>query len=436
MNLFYIARKNLSAKPLQTTLSIILLAFGIGMSSLMILTEKQIQDQFDRNLKDIDLVLGAKGSGLQSILANVYHIDAPLGNISLDAANEILKNPHIESGIPLAYGDSYMSYRIVGTEHSYPEHYEVDIEEGRLWEDTYEVTIGKEVASDLGLKLGDTFFSSHGLLDKQDAIDDTLAIHKNAEFVVVGIFKESSSVIDQLILTRVESIWAIHGDYGDDPDKPREITAMLLKKRNNLAVLTLPNILRETNMQVALPAIEINRLNDRFSVGIKAINAIAFLIVILSFASIFISVFESMQTRKYELALMRTMGGSSGSLYKLIILEGGLLSTMGAITGLVFSRICLLILSSAMQDKFKYSIDHMSLVMWDISETLNYICLKFKFLCSICDKINELRQFVNIEYYSPEVLIVFCAIFVGISASVIPAWGTLNRDISRTLSED
>ena len=82
---------------------------------------------------------------------------------------------------------------------------------------------------------------------------------------------------------------------------------------------------------------------------------------------------------------------------------------MGAITGLVFSRICLLILSSAMQDKFKYSIDHMSLVMWDISKT-DYICLKFKFLCSICDKINELRQFANIEYYSPEVLIVFCAI--------------------------
>ena len=129
------------------------------------------------------------------------------------------------------------------------------------------------------------------------------------------------------------------------------------------------------------------------------------------------------------------MGGSSSSLYKLIILEGGLLSTMGAITGLVFSRICLLILSRAMRDKFRTA-RHMSLVMWDISETLNYICLKFKFLCGICDKINELRQFVNIEYYSPEVLIVFCAIFVGITASVIPAWGTLNRDISRTLSED
>ena len=54
MNLFYIARKNLSDKPLQTTLSIILLAFGVGMSSLMILTENQIQDQFDRNLKDIE----------------------------------------------------------------------------------------------------------------------------------------------------------------------------------------------------------------------------------------------------------------------------------------------------------------------------------------------------------------------------------------------
>ena len=83
-----------------------------------------------------------------------------------------------------------------------------------------------------------------------------------------------------------------------------------LKKRNPMAILTLPNVLKESNMQVALPAIEINRLNNQFGIGTKAISAIAILIMVLSFASIFISVFDNMQARKYELALMRTMGGS------------------------------------------------------------------------------------------------------------------------------
>ena len=139
MRLGYIAWKNLMAKPLQTALSSVLLAFGVGMVSLMMLSEQQIKDQFERNIKDIDIVLGAKGSALQSILANVYHIDAPTGNISLDAAEEIIKHPYIESGIKLAYGDNYMGYRIVGTDHSYPEHYEAEIAEGKMWENAFEV---------------------------------------------------------------------------------------------------------------------------------------------------------------------------------------------------------------------------------------------------------------------------------------------------------
>ena len=142
MRLIYIARKNLLAKPLQTALSTILLAFGVGMVSLMMLSEKQIKDQFERNIKDIDLVLGAKGSPLQLILANVYHIDAPTGNIDLEAAQEVIKHPYVEAGIPLAYGDNYMGYRIVGTEHSYPEHYSAELAEGQMWSEIFEVTVG------------------------------------------------------------------------------------------------------------------------------------------------------------------------------------------------------------------------------------------------------------------------------------------------------
>ena len=118
LGLTYQAAQNLKAKPLQTALSLALLAFGVGMVSLMLLTEKQVNDAFERNIKDIDLVLGAKGSPLQLILANVYHIDAPTGNILLSEAQKVVKHPYIQSGIPLAYGDNHEGYRIVGTEHS------------------------------------------------------------------------------------------------------------------------------------------------------------------------------------------------------------------------------------------------------------------------------------------------------------------------------
>ncbi len=398
MRLSYIARRNLASKPLQTALSVILLAFGVGMVSLMMLAERQMSDQFERNIKDIDLVLGAKGSPLQLILANVYHVDAPTGNISLAEAEKVIRNPYIESGIPLAYGDNYRSFRIVGTEHSYPAHYDATISEGLLWEGIFDVTIGNAVASKTGLKVGDEFFSSHGLKDETD-------VHENKAFTVVGILAQSNSVIDKLILTGVESVWGVHAEHDDlelsveELYASREITAVLLKKRNPMAILTLPNLLRETNMQVALPAIEINRLNQQFGIGAATLRSIALLIMILSFASIFISVFENMQARRYELALMRTMGGTPLTLIKLLLLEGGILSLFGTIFGLIISRIGLYILAAEIENKFQYDLGDIGLL-------------------------------------APEILLALFAILVGLIAAALPAFRTLRMDISKTLSNE
>ncbi len=392
LSLHYQAWQNLRAKPLQTALSLALLGFGVGMVSLMLLTEKQVNDAFERNIKDIDLVLGAKGSPIQLILANVYHIDAPTGNINQRAAEEVLKHPYIDSGIPLAYGDNHEGYRIVGTEHSYVAHYGATLAEGQLWAAPYEVTAGARVAENLGLHVGDTFFSAHGLKDQTD-------IHTNKTFTVVGILEPSGSVVDQLLLTPMESIWYVHMEDGEvlDPET-REITAMLLKKRNPLAVLTIPNTLRDTNMQVALPAIEVNRMTQQFGLGTSALRAIAMLIMALSFASIFISVLDNIRARRHELALMRTMGGTPGTLYRLLLLEGGLLSVAGTVLGLVLSRVGMTVLSQVVEAQFHYDVAAMGVL-------------------------------------GSEWALAGAAILVGLLASAIPARRSLRLDISRTLSE-
>ena len=388
----YQAWRNLRAKPLQTALSLALLAFGVGMVSLMLLTEKQVNDAFERNIKDIDLVLGAKGSPLQLILANVYHIDAPTGNILLSEAQKVVRHPYIESGIPLAYGDNHEGYRIVGTEHSYAAHYGVEVAQGKLWEAPFEATVGSKVAQALELTLGDTFYSAHGLTDQTD-------IHKDKVFTVVGILEPSQSVVDQLILTPMQSIWDVHlkeGEVGDP--SAREITAMLLKKRNPLAVLTIPNTLRESNMQVALPAIEVNRMTQQFGLGTAALRAIAMLIMALSFASIFISVLDNIRSRRHELALMRTMGGTPRTLYLLLLQEGGLLSLVGTGMGLLLSRMGLWTLSNVVEQQFHYELAEMALL-------------------------------------PSEWMLAAAAIGVGLLASAVPARGSLRLDISQTLRE-
>lgn len=388
----YQAWRNLRAKPLQTALSLALLAFGVGMVSLMLLTEKQVNDAFERNIEDIDLVLGAKGSPLQLILANVYHIDAPTGNILLSEAQKVVRHPYIESGIPLAYGDNHEGYRIVGTEHSYAQHYGVEVAQGKLWEAPFEATVGSKVAKALELTLGDTFFSAHGLTDQTD-------IHKDKVFTVVGILEPSQSVVDQLILTPMQSIWDVHLKSGEVSDSSaREITAMLLKKRNPLAVLTIPNTLRESNMQVALPAIEVNRMTQQFGLGTAALRAIAMLIMALSFASIFISVLDNIRSRRHELALMRTMGGTPSTLYLLLLQEGGLLSLVGTGLGLVLSRMGLWTLSNLVEQQFHYELAEMALL-------------------------------------PSEWMLAAAAIGVGLLAAAVPARGSLRLDISQTLRE-
>jgi len=392
LGLFFQAARNVRSKPLQTALSLALLAFGVGMVSLMLLTEKQVNDAFERNIKDIDLVLGAKGSPLQLILANVYHIDAPTGNILQAEAEKVLKHPYIASGIPLAYGDNHEGYRIVGTEPAYVAHYDGSLAEGRLWDAPFEVTLGARVADNLGMGLGDTFYSAHGLTDQTD-------VHTDKTFTVVGILEPSGSVMDQLILTPMESIWNVHAHEGEVIDPAtREITAMLLKKRNPLAVLTIPNVLRETNMQVALPAIEVNRMTQQFGLGTSALRAIAMLIMALSFASIFISVLDNIRARRHELALMRTMGGTPSTLYRLLLLEGGLLSVAGTLLGLLLSRVGLTVLGQVVESQFHYDLSAMSVL-------------------------------------SSEWMLAGAAVAVGLLASAVPARGSLRLDISRTLSE-
>ncbi len=392
LNWLYIAWRNLASKPLSTALSIALLAFGVGMVSLMMLAEHQLRDAFDRNIKDIDMVLGAKGSPLQLILANVYHVDAPTGNIKLSDARKVMRHPYVAEAIPLAYGDNFQRYRIVGTEPGYIDHYGAALAEGRMWAEPFEVVVGARVAREAGLKVGDTFYSAHGLVDETD-------VHTDKTFTVVGVLGESRSVLDQLLLCNVETVWGVHEHAGEPVDEAeREVTAVLLKKRNPLAVLTLPNLISDTNMQIALPAIEVNRLTQNFGLGLGTLRTIALLIMALSFASIFISVYDSLLARRYELALMRTMGSTARGLYGSLLLEGGLLSLAGVLLGAVVSRVGIALLATLVEDKFRYDLSALAVL-------------------------------------PSEWLLGGAALGVGLLAAAIPGIRALRLDISRTLAD-
>jgi len=381
-----LARRNVLHRPLETGLSVLLLSFGVGIISLMLLMQRSLTEDLDRNIKDIDLVLGAKGSPLQLILANVYHVDVPTGNIPLADARKIMRHPYIEEAIPLAYGDNYELFRIVGTEASYPAHYDAEVATGKMFETAFEVVLGQEVAEATGLGLGDTFYSAHGLTDGTD-------VHRDKAYTVVGTFARTGAVIDQLILTPIASVWGVHEDV-EDADE--EITAVLLKKKNPLAILTLPNLLRDTPMQVALPAIEMNRLTQQFGIGLQTLRAVALLIMGLSFISVFIALYASLRDRRYELALLRTMGAPPQRLFALVLFEGLWMTAAGIFSGLLLSRLGVMALGQVLADRFHYDVTQLAPVQG-------------------------------------EFVLVAAALLVGAFAAGIPARSALRIDISNIL---
>ncbi|MEM9819568.1 MAG: ABC transporter permease, partial [Bacteroidota bacterium] len=208
MNSLKLSWKNQVNKPLSMLLSLILFALGVGLISILLILNQQVQEKFTKNLAGIDLVIGAKGSPLQLILCNMYHIDAPTGNIPIKSARPFLnpQHPLIKLAVPLSLGDSHESFRIVGTIHEYVDSiFGGQLSQGKLWENDFEVTVGATVADQLGLQLGDRFYSSHGFQN------DGINIHDHGEgFKVVGILQAHGSVLDQLILTNTASIWKVH----------------------------------------------------------------------------------------------------------------------------------------------------------------------------------------------------------------------------------
>lgn len=334
------------ANKLSAFLNILLIAFGVSILTILLLVSNQIQNKLENNARGIDAVVGAKGSPLQLILSSIYYIDFPTGNIPLKAANELAKNRTVKLAVPLALGDNFNGYRIAGTNSSFIKLYNLKLAEGKFWDKDFEVTLGADVAKTQKLKIGDIFFGAHGLADNSD-------IHKSHAYKVAGVLTPNANVTDQLVITNIASVWKMHQHEDQheaenplpkspQPDSPlpespqpeAEITSLLIKYKSPISVILFPKLVNETtNLQAASPAIESTRLFSLIGVGVDTLQYFAILIMVISVVSVFISLFNSLKQRKYDLAIMRTMGASKTKIFLIVILEGFFLSLLGTLLG-------------------------------------------------------------------------------------------------------
>ncbi|UOB18632.1 ABC transporter permease [Abyssalbus ytuae] len=364
MNIWRISIKNIKSKPLYTFLSVFILSLSITLLLGIQQLKTSFKYQMENNLGDIDLVIGSKGSPLQLVLASVLHMDNPTGNILYEEAKNISRNPMIKTAVPISYGDNYKGYRIVGTTDEFATFYNAELEKGSTVKKPMEVILGHTVAEQLHLKIGDTFLSSHGLVENE--------VHIHSQHLkVVGIYKPTYKVIDRLIITNLESVWEVHHHEDEDKHKKeeghmeneedldavKEITSLLISFRNPSALLTLPRRINEqTNMQAVLPKYELEKLSQYTGVGIKTISWIAYMILIISCMTIFISLYKMVKERAFDLALLRTYGAHNFQLIQIVAYEGIIIGMLAFMVGFLLSKAGLYFLFKIVKTEYKQNI--------------------------------------------------------------------------------
>ncbi|CAM4007151.1 ABC transporter permease [Paracidovorax anthurii] len=347
-----LAWRYLWSRPLAAALNLLLLTLGLAAVTLVLLVATQVDRGFERDVQGIDLVVGAKGSPLQLILAGVFHIDVPPGNIALQDFEALRSHPLVAQAIPLSLGDSFGGYRIVGTTPEYPAHYGMQIDAGRLWDKPMEAVLGATVAGAMeraargpegggmpapgpvGL-LGRSFVGTHGLAPGGHA-------HGDHPYSVVGTLRPCGCVIDRLVLTSTESVWMVHETaQADDPEdleilrQEREVTLALVRYRSPLAAVTLPRYINtSTPMQAAAPAVEITRLLRLLGVGVEVLRAFGAVLLGVAALSVFIALWNAVRERRADLAMLRMLGAPPARVGGLLLCEALWLALIASALGL------------------------------------------------------------------------------------------------------
>ncbi len=439
--MFGLALAYLRDRALTTLLNIVLLGLAVATLAILLIFSTQLTDRLERDAQGIDLVVGAKGSPLQLILSSIYHIDAPTGNIPLYSVALLRRDPAVARVVPLAMGDSFRGYRIVGTEPSYLDLYGAKLDQGKLFAKAGDAVLGATAARELGAGVGQKFVGSHGFGEGEGVTG-----HDEHPFTTVGILAPTGTVIDRLILTPVESVWDVHGiahdhdgaahhegeahhddeahhkgeaqhegeagkahaghDY-EEAEAPLigaagtlepEVTALLVSYRSALGAVRVPSFVnRQTNMQAAVPAQETARLLTLFGAGIEGARIFAWLLAATGGLAIFVALLNAARAREGDLALLRVMGATRVSVFGTILLEGLLTAAAGALLGLVTAHGAL-----AAARAFFDSLAEIGLDPWRVH---------------------------------PGELAIFAGVLgIGLVAALLPALGVFRVDLARTLA--
>ncbi len=329
MTLLLIVRRSLRQHALSTTITALSIALAGGLLMSVWVVKEQSQRTFTQVNTGFDAVLGARGSKLQLVLNAIFHLEASPGNVAASDYEYIKRHPAVKLAIPIAVGDNLRGYRIVGTipefftdvEYTPGRHFALSA--GKLFDPSAkEAVVGSFAARKLGLAVGDTFHPFHGLIYD--------ARNQHAEtFLVTGILAPSNTPADKVVWIPIHGLQTMSGH---DPRAATDVSAVLVQLRSPSAGFMLDIMYNKqgNRLTFAYPIGAIMaELFQRIGWFDKVLALVAYLVAIVSAAGVLVAIYNSMASRRRDIAILRALGAGRLFLFGAIVLEATAIGAIG-----------------------------------------------------------------------------------------------------------
>ncbi len=333
MTLPLMVRKSLRQHLFSTVITAFSIALAGGLLMAVWVVKDQSQAAFTGVNAGFDAVLGARGSKLQLVLNTIFHIEESPGNIPYADFEQVRTNGAVRVAIPVALGDNYLGYRIVGTatnlftdvEHSPGRRF--DLAAGRSFDPGLrEGVVGSFAAERLGLRVGDKFKPYHGLLfDPNNRHDE--------DYVVVGVMRPSNTPADRVIWIPLQGVQLM---TGHDPKNAGDLSGVLIKFKDTSPLtarqLDLFYNKQGNRLTFAWPIAQVvAQLFNKIAWVDRVLALVAYLVAVVATGSILVSIYNSMKERRRDIAILRALGARRAVIFSAIVAEAAVIAGMGMV---------------------------------------------------------------------------------------------------------
>jgi putative ABC transport system permease protein len=343
----------------RTTALLTVFAIGISVALLLGVQKMRVaaKDSFANTVSGVDLIVGARSGPINLLLYSVFRVGDATANVSWETYQKIARHPDVAWTIPLSLGDSHRGYRVLGTTGDYFRHYryagerELAFAEGEPFSDLYDAVLGADVARQLGYTLGQEIVIAHGL----GAV--SFAKHEDKPFRIVGILARTGTPVDRTVHVSLEAITAIHIDWQSGVQAmpgqrvsaeearaqdltPDSITAFMVGMRSKVMTFTMQRAINEYRLEPLLaiiPGVALSQLWELVGVADTALMVIAAFVVLAGLLGMLTAILTSLNERRREMAILRSVGARARHVFSLLVVEAGLLATAGVALGVALT---------------------------------------------------------------------------------------------------